>query len=205
MSSSKLSWIKNDTSASDDKKLLIHSYNNEIIFTSEINELSIYELIKNFDETITRLKSNCVSSMSTNNEKITIRLYIDSPGGNLKDCFKFIDYIKIIKNIHNIHLITIGIGEIASAGTLIHIIGDERYITENSEVMIHELYSGTSCKYTEFKSYMKTLEDAHNKLLKIYLTYNKKITKDELELLLKNETYFTAEEYINLGFADSIF
>lgn len=185
---------------------VIRSYNNEITFASNVNAKSINDLIKIFDETINTLKTNNISSMSKmNTDKIVIVLYIDSPGGKLKDCFKFIDYVKIIKKIHNIKLITVGMGLIASAGTLMHIIGDEKYITENSQYMIHELYSGTVGKYTECLSWIKAMKDTHDKLLSIYLTNNSKIDKDKLEVLLKNESWFISSECVEYGFADGIY
>lgn len=185
---------------------VIRSYNNEITFASNVNAKSINDLIKIFDETINTLKTNNISSMSKmNTDKIVIVLYIDSPGGRLKDCFKFIDYVKIIKKIHNIKLITVGMGLIASAGTLMHIIGDEKYITENSQYMIHELYSGTVGKYTECLSWIKAMKDTHDKLLSIYLTNNSKIDKDKLEVLLKNESWFISSECVEYGFADGIY
>jgi ATP-dependent protease ClpP protease subunit len=185
---------------------VIRSYNNEITFASNVNAKSINDLIKIFDETINTIKTNNISSMSKmNTDKIVIVLYIDSPGGKLKDCFKFIDYIKIIKKIHNIKLITVGMGLVASAGTLMHIVGDEKYITENSQYMIHELYSGSAGKYTECLSWIKAMKDIHEKLLNIYLTNNTKIDKEKLEALLKNESWFTSSECIEHGFVDGIY
>lgn len=203
---SSFQWIHDTTASSGVGSVLIRACNNEITFNGDINAKNINDLIKLIDDTIVSLKSKNTSSMSNKIDEIELILYIDSNGGYLKDTYKFHDYINIIKRIHKVKLTTVGMGIIASAATLMHAIGDEKYITSNSEVMIHELYTGFSGKYTECKSYLKSMNDTHEKLIKIYMKSNKKnITREKLEELLRAESWFTAEEYIELGFADSIY
>jgi len=189
----------NEIIQQDSSIYMLDNYNmmnqfNEIMFTSDINPSSINFLL--------RIISS-ISNLEELQRPKSIILYIDSPGGNLKDCFKFIDYILIWKKKYNIKLITVALGSIASAATLMHIIGDEKYITKNTECLIHELSFDTSGKYTECIGEFKYMTDINNNLINIYLDYNKKITRDKLELLLKNSTWFTSKEYIDAGFADN--
>ena len=44
----------------------------------------------------------------------------------------------------------------------------------------------------------------HNRIIDIYMEHNKKNNKEDLLDLLKNETWFSAAEYIEAGFADDI-
>lgn len=183
----------------------IKAINNEIYFTSDVDGYSIEQLIREFHIVIQNLNKTNSNGLNVNKEKKKIILYIDSPGGTLKDCFKFVDFIDIIKRVHNVHLVTVCTGMVASAATIMAIIGDERYVTENATCMIHELFGGTIGTYTQLSSGMKRLSNYHDKLIKIYLAHNKKLTEDILIDLLKNETWFTSEEYIENGFADDIY
>lgn len=203
MSIATLDWITNSCGTAH---TMIRTCNNEVTFNGQINAKNITNLIKVFDDCIIEIKKTNTASMSSKSDSINIILYIDSYGGTLKDCYKFIDYINIIKRLHKVKLTTVGMGVIASAATLIHSVGDERLITANTEIMIHELYTGMQGKYTECLSYIKSITDTHEKLIKIYLDTNKKnISRETLEILLRKESWFTADEYIELGFADSIY
>ena len=85
------------------------------------------------------------------------------------------------------------------------IIGDERYVTENVTCMIHEVFSHNVGTYTHMISGMKRLQTIHDKISKIYLNNNNKINNSDLNNLLNKETWFTAAEYVEYGFADGIY
>lgn len=73
-----------------------------------------------------------------------IKLYITSNGGYVYQVFSIIDTIKsLVVPVH-----TICRGFVASAGTLLSLAGEKRFITENSYMLIHELRAGTWGKYT---------------------------------------------------------
>jgi ATP-dependent protease ClpP protease subunit len=83
------------------------------------------------------------------------------------------------------------------------IVADKRFMTKNAHAMIHELSSGNQGKYTELRSYCKFLDQLHDKLVSIYCDKTKK-SRDEIEKLLRNETWFTADEYLKYGFVEEI-
>ena len=73
-----------------------------------------------------------------------IRLYITSNGGYVYQVFSAIDTILNLK----VPVHTICKGFVASAGTLLSIAGEKRFITENSYMLIHELRAGSWGKFT---------------------------------------------------------
>ena len=83
------------------------------------------------------------------------------------------------------------------------ICADKRYMTKYAHAMVHELASGNSGKYTEMGSYMKFLDKLHDKLVNIYIDKTNK-EREEIEKIMRKETWFTAEEYKELGFIDEI-
>jgi ATP-dependent Clp protease protease subunit len=92
---------------------------------------------------------------------------------------------------------------VASAGTIMCVIADEKYMTANAHAMIHELSSGNSGRYTQMVSYTKHLDQLENCLMSVYLTKTH-VSKKKLIKLLKNDTWYTAAEYLKHGFIDGI-
>ncbi len=67
-----------------------------------------------------------------------IELTINSTGGSVYDAFFAIDAIKNLKiDVH-----TIASGYCASAATLLSLSGKKRFITKNTNMLIHEIRSG---------------------------------------------------------------
>lgn len=184
----------------------VKSFNNEIYFTSEVDVGSIDSLIKELLTVIQRLNQtqSAVFTCASGQRKRII-LFIDSPGGTLKDCFKFVDFIEAIKKVHNIVFVTVCTGIVASAATLIALTGDERYVTGNVTCMIHELFGGTMGTYTQLSAGMKHVSIYHKKLINLYLKYNSKLDEAAIVDLLKKETWFDAQEYVDNGFAQAIY
>ena len=83
------------------------------------------------------------------------------------------------------------------------VIADKRYMTENAHAMVHELSSGNGGRYTQMISYSDFLKDLHESMINIYLPKCKK-TREELEILMKNDTWYNAKQYLEHGFIDEI-
>ena len=184
----------------DDDDDMIYSIGNEIHFTSGIDTDTIERLIRKFSNVI---KEN-LKKFRSDDEKIEIAYIVDSPGGCVSSVLKFVDYLHMVKQKHPyIEFTSIITGTAASAGTIMSIVADKRYITRHATAMIHELSSGNRGKYTHLMSYAKHLTTEHEKLLNIYLENSKK-NKEEMEDILNKETWFSAEEYLAHGFVDGI-
>jgi len=199
--SNKKRKIDSDNNTIKDKyDELIYSIDNEIYFTGSINKNTIAVIIKKITEIINDKKDDHYDE----NKKLTICYIVDSPGGCVTSVLKFVDFLNIIRNKYDyIEFISIGTGLIASAGTIMCAVADKRYITSNSYAMIHELSSGNIGKFTHLVSHTKYLQQMHDKLVDIYLTKSK-MEKDEIEKLLKNESWFNANEYLEKGLVDEI-
>ena len=174
---------------------LIYTIGTQIYFTSPINKQSISLLIKEITKIIDEKGKN---------KKLTICYVVDSPGGCVTSVLKFVDFLNIIKTKYkNVEFVSIGTGLIASAGTIMCAVADKRYITKHAYAMIHELSTGNSGKFTHFVSYTSHLKKMHDQLVNIY--YEKSnMSIEDIEVLLKNETWFNAEEYLEKGLVDEI-
>ena len=128
-----------------------------------------------------------------------IKLYITSHGGSIYQVFSAIDTIKNMK----IPVYTICKGIVASAGTLLSLAGSQKFITENSYMLIHELRSGSWGKF----SFIKDNFDNCNNLMdhiKNYYIKNTKLTKEELDIQLVKDLTWNAETCLEKGLVDKI-
>lgn len=206
-SSRKRRRISYDEPSDKKKKLfefedeLIYSVGTQVHFTAEINQDTIETLIKE----ITKVVNDNLPKFGTKKEeKVTIQYIVDSPGGSVTSVLKFVDFIRLVKERHpHIEFHSIITGMAASAGTIMCIIADKRFITKHAFAMIHELSSGNMGSYTKLMSYTDFLNKMHNALLDIYLGKCSQ-DKESLEALLLKESWFTAEQYMELGFVDEI-
>lgn len=178
----------------------VYTIGNEIHFTAEINKVTIQKLIRQMSSLIHKHKKKSVGKP----EKLSIVYVVDSRGGSVTSVLKFVDFVSLMKSKFKwVEFVSIISGLVASAGTIMSIVADKRYMTKHSHAMIHELSSDNSGKYAEMRSYMLFLNKLHDCLMSIYLEKCNK-TKNELEVLLRAETWFSAEEYLEHGFVDEL-
>jgi len=178
----------------------VYTIGNEIHFTANINKISIQEIIKQ----ITNLIHEHKKKSDNEPERLNIVYTVDSPGGSVTSILKFVDFINAAKKKYSfVEFTSIITGLTASAGTIMAIVADKRYMTKNAHAMVHELSSGNQGKYTEFKSYCGFLDQLSDKLINIYCDRTKK-SRQEIEVIMRNETWFSADEYLNYGFIDEV-
>jgi ATP-dependent Clp protease protease subunit len=128
-----------------------------------------------------------------------IELYINSPGGAMSAGFDLIDFIRQ----HYIPINTIGTGTVASMGVSLLLGGNKKYITPNTHILVHQLRAGIQGKRNDMIDYWKHIENIHKQTV-AFIAANTKLNKSEVENMLKNETWLTAEEAVKHGFADEI-
>ena len=120
---------------SDDKNKKIEKTNNHIYFHSEVNRNSIFELTQHIRQCEL---DNIMNAHKLCIDPIPIYLHINSFGGVIFDALTAIDVIKACK----VPVYTIIEGATASAGTLISVVGQKRFIRPNAHMLIHQLSSG---------------------------------------------------------------
>ena len=130
-----------------------------------------------------------------------IKLYINSPGGSITAGLAILDTMNIISS----DVSTICVGLAASMGSFLLAMGTKgkRYITENSEVMIHQPLGGAEGQATEIKiaaeHILKIKEKINNLLAK---NTNQKITRIEQDT--ERDYFMNAKEAKEYGLIDKI-
>jgi len=179
-----------------DSDIKIERDNNHIYFYSEVDRESIYELtmlIKEAEE------ESIITSHKLNIEKIPIYIHISSNGGSIFSAFTAIDVINSCK----VPVYTIIEGATASAGTLISIVGNKRYIRPNAYMLIHQLSSCCWGKMSEIEDEFKNLQEITEKIKKMYKD-NTNIPKKELNELLKHDLWLNVEKCTKYKLVDEI-
>lgn len=189
-----------------DSNGLIYSCDNHIYFNTDINNTSIIMLQKEVKNVVNSLIEKYDEFVKFNLpvKSMPVILHINSPGGGVFATFKFIDYMTQIRNKHSmIKFHTIVEGRAASGATLISITGDERYITENGYMLIHQLWSFTSGKYNEIKDDVTNLDSLMVRIKQLYKKHTK-VPEEQMDEILKHDLYWDADTCKKYKLVDTI-
>lgn len=124
-----------------------------------------------------------------------LHIYICSEGGYLRDCFAIIDLIQQLRQQFPIIIRTYGLGEVASAGFFIFLLGDERQLFPSCRVFVHEhITVGTEQTYGERIKADKTEEkEVYDNYVK-YTSDRLGISVTKTRNLLKKNKWLTKKE-----------
>jgi|UniRef100_A0A6C0LWE7 ATP-dependent protease ClpP protease subunit len=176
----------------------IYIINNHLYFSSDITPKSAFTLCKYLRSLEIKLKIENISMSSS--VKPEIYLHITTNGGCIYSAFSIIDCFESL----SIPVNTVIDSNVSSAGTIISIHGNKRYICNNSYVLIHELRSGCWGKLAYLDDTYKNCLKIQDHINQIYLDKTK-ITKKYLKEILVKDLELNADECIRLGIADEIY
>ena len=142
-----------------------------------------------------------------------ISLYINSPGGLVTSGLAIYDTMQFIKP----DVKTIVMGQAASMGSFLAQAGakGKRYVLPESRTMIHRVSSGTPgtrgsvhVQELEFEDARRHFEESkkiNQRLTELYVRHNTAgKTYEELFETMKFDTFLSAKEAVDNGFADKI-
>ena len=132
-------------------------------------------------------------------ERKPIRIYINSFGGDLHQCFALISAIGASKT----PVYTINTGVAMSAGMIILLSGHKRFAVRYSIAMCHQGQGGTSGTYEE----VQTATDNYKKMvenMKNYILERTNIDAKTLGRKWTKDWYMFADEQVLLGVVDKI-
>jgi ATP-dependent Clp protease protease subunit len=94
-------------------------------------------------------------------------------------------------------------GAVASAGTLLSLAGDKRYMGKYSHLLIHQLSGGMYGKFNEMEDEIYNCT-ALMKLLKAFYKEKTKMPMKKLEEILTKDIWLSADECLQYGIVDQI-
>tara|TARA_R110000850_G_scaffold172636_1_gene297961 strand:+ start:478 stop:1083 length:606 start_codon:yes stop_codon:yes gene_type:complete len=134
------------------------------------------------------------------NKSAPINLMINSPGGDIYEMFGIIDYIESL----DVKVNTICRGRAFSAAAIILTCGTgTRMISKRSTVMFHQSSSFLGGKMSDITAYLDNVKSLETI---IYGMLAEKSKKDEewWKNKMRSDTFFTAEELLEIGVIDEI-
>jgi len=124
---------------------------------------------------------------------------INSPGGDVNEALAIYNALnrRAGRTIVEIDALA------ASAASYIAMAGDEIRIAENAMMMIHNAWTIALGDADELRKIADTLDKYTGTIAKAYAARSG-LTVDDVTELMSDETWFTAEEAVGSGFADSV-
>lgn len=171
----------------------------EIKSKAEKAEIWIYEMIgedfwtgggvtaKNFQKELSDIKAS------------QIDLHINSPGG---DVFDGITIYNLLKQ-HPANVTTYIDGLAGSIASVIALAGNQINMAENALFMIHNPFGMVMGDATEMRKMADRLDIVRDSIAKAYVSKTEK-PEAEIQALMDAETWMTADEAKEYGFADEI-
>ncbi|QXE02764.1 head maturation protease, ClpP-related [Terribacillus sp. DMT04] len=159
--------------------------------------LYIYGPISSWSWSGTSAKS--MQQQLTNTKADVIHVHINSPGGS---AFDGVAIGTLLKN-HKAKIVVHVDGFAASAASVIAMAGDEIIMPENTMLMIHR---ASTIEWGNAAAFEKTARDLRKIDTALAASYKKRFIGEdgELEQLLDDETWLTAEEAVAFGLADTV-
>lgn len=147
----------------------------------------------------------CMTILESISNKDTITIILNSPGGDIHSSFAIYD--RIIES--PCPIIIRGYGSIMSGASIIIQAADIRQMSPSSYMMIHTGTVTLDNDMAKAKQWVKAYDDMSTMMYDIYFNAckkkNKKITKDLIASMCKDETILNSKQTLELGLIDSIY
>jgi len=129
------------------------------------------------------------------NNVTNINIYMCCCGGDLYGCFAILTYITEIRKKYGIHVTTYGMGQVASAGFFLFLLGDTRILYPMTRVFVHEHinYEEQEMTHSERKVAGKEDDIVHRMYVDFISERLNMPNKDIVELLQKNKNLSDSE------------
>ena len=179
---------------SEEKHIAVHE--NKIYFYANINRESVVELNKKVGE-IESKSLTLANNLDINPP--SIKILINSGGGSITAGISSMDTILRCK----VPVETYVDGFSASAATFISVVGNKRYMSRNSYMLIHQLSSSLWGKYSEIEDEKKNLDLMMETIKSVYKEYTK-VPMKKLDEILKHDLLWDAKMCLKYGLVDEI-
>ena len=169
---------------------------NRIYFYSGVNRNSCVELNKKIGELETK---SLTLSKTLGILPPSIKVFINSGGGSIVSGIASMDTILRCQ----VPIETYVDGFSASAATFLTVVGEKRYMSRNSYMLIHQLSSNFWGTYANFDDEKKNLDLMMKTIKDIYKKYTK-LPMKELDQMLKHDLMWDAKTCLDYGLIDEV-
>jgi ATP-dependent Clp endopeptidase proteolytic subunit ClpP len=181
-------------SGKPEKHISVHE--NKIYYYAGVNRDSASELNKKLGELESR---SLTLSNNLDIEPPTLKLFINSGGGSVVSGISSMD--TILRTKVPVH--TYVDGFCASAATFLSVVGEKRFMSRNSYMLIHQLSTNFWGKYSEFEDEKQNLDLMMTTIKNVYKEYTQ-VPMEKLDEILKHDLMWDAKTCLNYGLIDEI-
>jgi ATP-dependent Clp endopeptidase proteolytic subunit ClpP len=137
--------------------------------------------------------------LEANKEASEIILHINSPGGSVFEGYTIYNLLKASGKKVKSRVE----GMCASIATLIALSADSVEMLPLAQWLVHNPFTFMEGDSEDLKKAADQLEQIQNQLLDVYITKTKK-SKDDIQNLMNEDKFLTAQEAVDWGFADDV-
>ena len=185
-----------NTTNGDNNEKHISVQDNKIYFYSGVNRNSCVELNKKIGE----MESKSLTlSKTLGILPPSIKLFINSGGGSIVSGIASMD--TILRTQVPVHTYVDGFS--ASAATFLTVVGEKRFMSRNSYMLIHQLSSNFWGTYSNFEDEKENLDLMMKTIKDIYKKYTK-LPMKKLDEILKHDLMWDAQTCLQYGIVDEI-
>ena len=177
-----------------EKHIAVHE--NKIYYYANVNRESAAELNKKIGE----IESKSLTLANTLDiDPPTLKVLINSGGGSITAGISSMDTILRCK----VPVHTYVDGFCASAATFLSVVGEKRFMSRNSYMLIHQLSTNFWGKYSEFEDEKQNLDLMMETIKNVYREYTE-VPMKKIDEILKHDLMWDAETCKTLGLVDEI-
>ena len=182
--------------AGDANEKHISVQDNKIYFYAGVNRNSCVELNKKIGELETK---SLTLSKTLGILPPPIKVFINSGGGTIVSGIASMDTILRCQVPVHTHVD----GFSASAATFLTVVGEERYMSRNSYMLVHQLSTTFWGTYANFEDEKKNLDLMMDTIKNVYKEYTK-LPMKKLDDILKHDLMWDAKTCLKYGMIDEI-
>lgn len=175
----------------------LFTQHNHIYFNDDVTNETMFALNRELRTLDDKL---AVISMIHRIPYMPIYLHLTTDGGMIHSAFTVVDCINGLR----CPVYTVVEGFVASAGTLLSLAGEKRYIQPNAYMLFHELRSGFWGKMSDIDQEYMNLRKVMDHLIQYY-TEKTPINSKQLEKLLSKDSIWNAQECMEKGVVQEVY
>lgn len=162
-----------------------------------VGEIFIYDVIGDpWDGTTAKQFAKDLKALGGVSE---LRIFINSPGGSVFDAAAIFNQL----HRHNARKLVSIDGMALSAASVIAMVGDEIAMAGNAMMMIHDPWTLGFGTAAEFRKMADMLDKVESTIVDTYAARTG-LKDTQIADMMHEETWMTAAEAVDLGFADSV-
>ncbi len=129
-----------------------------------------------------------------------IRLHVNSPGGEVFEAVAIMNQLRA----HRARVVAVVDGIAASAASVLVASADEAVMGRNATAMIHDAWGMTIGNAADMRQTADVLDKLSDNLADVYGARNATTAAIDWRAAMRAETWFTADEAVAAGLADSV-